>query len=132
MSFICPQRNKPCIAGCPYPEQCPEPAAVKATTAEMIQYVREYAPADRGWALAHMVADRLEQEMRRLDFIQEHKDAYFRALNTHALSISAVELFTIPSQHVRGNTVREVIDKAMEITKEKERAGSHGYQRHGE
>ena len=23
---FCPQRKKPCIAGCPYPSECPEPA----------------------------------------------------------------------------------------------------------
>ena len=48
-----------------------------------------------------------------LDWLQKVKDAKFDALNGN-IAIARVSLFTVESQKVEGNTVREAINKAMD------------------
>lgn len=52
-----------------------------------------------------------DEDRQRLDFLQEEKLAEFTPLNPKR-EIAAIGLFTVRSQIVKGNTVREVIDKA--------------------
>ncbi len=63
---------------------------------------------------AEAVSEAHALDAKRLDWLQKVKDAHFTALNGHA-DIAAIKLWTVPSQHVRGNTIREVIDEAMRV-----------------
>lgn len=62
-------------------------------------------------------ADRLlrpeGRDTARLDWLQRVKDATFSAANSHAKDISKICLFTIETQHIRADSVRDVIDEAM-------------------
>jgi hypothetical protein len=61
-----------------------------------------------------------EKDAARMDWLQSVKTAHFSALNDRT-DISAVGLFTIPSQHVTGNTVRDAIDTALKAIGERGR-----------
>ena len=67
------------------------------------------------WQGATAAATRATAEdTARLDWLQAVKSATFLARNGNN-AIAAIELFTVPSQHVNGNTVREAIDNAIDV-----------------
>ena len=50
---FCPQRKKPCIAGCPYPSECPEPApSAERAEAERDALLAIVRAADAMYAIA--------------------------------------------------------------------------------
>jgi len=90
---------------------------------EQADLVDRWSPQDgqSGPLMRKAATELLEcaQDTALLNWLQKVKLAKFRPLNTERLDISAVELFTVESQHVRGNTLREAIAKAMEIANDR-------------
>ncbi len=104
----------------------------------MERTLRHYQKSDLGhWSAPEVhkmnghwmkFADQLERELNaalsaiapttsadtaRLDCLQRIKEVTFRAANYHALNISKVAMFSVPTQHITHNTVRECLDALM-------------------
>jgi len=79
--FICPQRGRVCTAGCPYPNECPEPAAPLPVPDELVRRLRE-AEADYtiAWGngdLYEEAADALEAQRRKIAELTKERDTLF-------------------------------------------------------
>src|ERR1041384_4976906 len=97
-----------------------------AEHAELVVRLRHWkhhpdGASPRAWAESvnamRDAADLIEQLLKdkeRVDLLQELKLVSFRPRNDN-LAIAAIEMFTIQTQYIRGNTIREAIDITARI-----------------